>query len=363
MDHVIALHSTALGLNQISRRQISCRQLLQRGVELAQHLGYKTEGIKKGSYAARGMSLEARACGGGVYGLQQGGVTASLQSIGANGYIKPQARDNLAAHMRSRGLISERDYLISIGDQKPLVVVEIPSYFSSPTPDLPMLVNDYRKGGYNHRKAETMLADTRGVNELVGCRCDCSMRSDEEFVVHQIQRIENKQAFERFKAYETSIAQQHQSHEVNTRPFTHDWLDRLADRNQLSKVANTVYLLHGTSLANLESICRDGLQTRFSLERHGIYGRGLYFTNSSCKAFQYAKPDGCIIICRVVLGEIEVLPGSSYGRVVPSNGFESTHAKKGYTEKAPGELQVHDEYIVYHPAAVYPEFVLRVSAE
>lgn len=265
--------------------------------------------------------------------------------------------------MRRRGLISERDYLIAIGERPPLVVVDIPYYFSSPTPDLPMLMNDYRKGGYNQRKAGDMLADTRGFNELKGCPCDCSMHPNEEFVVHQMQRIENKQVFERFKTYETKIAQQHQSDAVSTGPSTHYWLDRLAQKNQLSKTANTVYLLHGTSLANLESICRDGLQTRFSLKTHGIYGRGLYFTDSSCKAFQYAKPDGCIIICRVVLGEIEVLRSSCYGRVVPNNGFESTRAKKGYTEKSPGQLQVHNEYIVYNPAAVYPEFVLRVSAD
>ena len=358
MDDVLALHSAALSLNKFS-----CNQLVQRGVELAQHLGYNSGGILKGSYAAQGMSIEARACGGGVYGLKDGGVTASLQSIGANGFIKPEARDNIAAHMRRCGLISERDYLISLEGRQPLVVVDVPAYFSSPTPDLPMLVNDYRNGGYNHRKAESMLSETRGWNQLLGCRCDCSMNADQELTVHQIQRIENKQVFERFKAYETLVAQRHESGGISTRPSAHDWLDRLADRNQLSKVANTVYLLHGTNTKNLESICQDGLQTRFSLQRHGIYGRGLYFTDSSCKAFQYAGSDGCIIICRVVLGEIEVLQSTCYGRVVPSNGFESSHAKKGHTEKSPGELQVHDEYMVYHPSAVYPEFVLQVSAQ
>ncbi|CAK9053267.1 unnamed protein product [Durusdinium trenchii] len=357
MDAVIALHATALSLDRIS-----CSQLMSRGVELAQHLGYKTGGIDKGSPAAQGMSIEAQASGGGVFGLKDGGVTASLQSIGASGYVKPEAKANLAAHMRRCGLISERDYLISVGDQQPLVVVDIPPYFSSPEPDLPMLVNDYRTGGYNQRKAEMMLAESRGENELLDGPCECSFGRDEGLSVVQIQRIENKQAFERFKAYETATAERLQTSGISTRPCVHEWLDRLADRNGLSRAANTVYLLHGTTADKVDNICRDGLQTRFSLEKPGLYGGGLYFTTSSCKAFQYTAGDGCIIICRVVLGEIELLDDVCINRLFPTDGFDSTHAKKGHTCKAPGELQVHDEYIVYHPAAVYPELVLRVNA-
>ena len=194
-----------LSLNRISRSQ-----LIHRGVELADHFGYSAGGIQKGSHAARGMSIEARACGGEIYGLNDGGVTASLQSIAACGYVKPQARENLAKHMRRCGLMSERDYLISVGDEEaPLVVVDIPSYFSSPSPDVPMLVNAYRQGGYNHRKVDTMLAESRGWNELEDLPCDCSLDTDAHFVVHQMQRIENKEIFGRFKAYETFIADQY----------------------------------------------------------------------------------------------------------------------------------------------------------
>lgn len=359
MDGVLVLHAKGLSLNRISSSQ-----LIHRGVELADHFGYSAGGIQRGSYAARGMSIEARACGGEIYGLNDGGVTASLQSIAACGYVKPQARENLAKHMRRCGLMSERDYLISVGDEQgPLVVVDIPSYFSSPSTDLPMLVNAYRQGGYNHGKADTMLAEFRGWNELEDLPCDCRLDKDARFVVHQMQRIENKEIFRRFKAYETFIADQYHPHGPSGgQPLIHEWLDRLAEKNDLSKVANTVYLLHGTDVDNLDSIRRDGLQTRFSLESNGRYGKGLYFTTSSCKAFQYAEPYGCIILCRVVLGEIEVLERDCERRFSPSHGFDSTHAKKGYTEKSPGEVQLHDEYIVYDPAAVYPELVLHVSS-
>jgi len=357
MDAVLALHCRTLSLDKIS-----CNQLVHRGVEIARHLGYSTAGIEKGSFAAQGMSIEARAYGGQIYGLTAGGVTASLQSIGAAGYIKPQAKENIAEHMRRLGLISEREYLISVGDGVPLVVVDIPPYFSSPTPDLPMLVNDYRQGGYNQRMAETMLAESMGWDELIDSRCQCCLGEDAKLVVEKIMRLENKQVFERFKAYEALTAQTIEPHETSEPPCVHDWLQRLADKNGLSRLANTVYLLHGTRSENLSSICEDGLKTSFSLNAgHLMYGKGLYFTTKSCKAFQYGA-DGYIIISRVVLGRIQTLQCSCPDRFFPDAGFDSATAKKGVTLTGNGPAQVHDEYIVYNEAAVYPEFVLEVAS-
>ena len=320
----------------------------------------------KGSSAALGMSLEARACGGGVKSLRSGGVTASLQSIGARGCIKAEARKNLAIAMRKLGLISERDYLISISDKRPMIVIEIPSYFSSPTPTVPLLMNDYRQGGYNQRQAERMLAESRGIDSRTNSPCKCCWDSNslEDCIsVQQIQRIENTSVFERFKAYEAGIAEKLNSNQDDnpTVPHVHTWLDRLARKNGLSRVANTVYLLHGTTLDKVDAICRDGLQTRFSLHNRGIYGKGLYFTTQSCKAFQYSKSRGCILVCRVVLGRIEILQTCCDKKIFPNEGFDSAMAKKACTSKSPGQLQVHDEFIVYNPAAAYPEFVLHVS--
>ena len=93
------------------------------------------------------------------------------------------------------------------------------------------------------------------------------------------------------------------------------------------------------------------------------YGSGLYFTTQSCKAFQYTGGHGYILICRVVLGRVQVLETSCAARISPDQGFESAMADKDRTKKRPGVLQVHDEYIVYNEAAVYPEFVLEVCKE
>lgn len=357
MDAVLALHCRTLRLDRIS-----CNQLVHRGVEIARHLGYSTAGIEKGSCAAQGMSIEARAYGGQIHGLAAGGVTASLQSIGAAGNIKPQAKENLAAHMRRLGLISEREYLISVGNGRPLVVVDIPPYFSSPAPDLPMLMNDYKQGGYNQRKAETMLAESMEWDGRINSRCRCCLGEDAKLVVEKILRLENKRVFERFKAYEAVTAQTIEPHEISQRPCVHEWLQRLADKNGLCRSANTVYLLHGTKRTNLSTILEDGLKTSFSLNAdHLASGKGLYFTTKSCKAFQYGK-NGYIIISRVVLGRIQTLERSCPDRFFPDAGFDSATSKKGYTRTPNGQPQVHDEYIVYNEAAVYPEFVLEVAS-
>lgn len=69
----------------------TCREMVARGPEICNSMGYTTYGIQKSSLAADGMSIEARANGGGVPKMRNGGITASLQSIGAAGYIKPEA--------------------------------------------------------------------------------------------------------------------------------------------------------------------------------------------------------------------------------------------------------------------------------
>ena len=306
------------------------------------------------------MSMEQKTYGGYLPGLKAGGVTASLQSIGASGAIKPKAKQNLAYHLRKLGYISEKDYLVSIGDNRPLLVIEVPEYFTSPTPELPLLMSDYKVGGYNHRQAQQMLSECRGWDGEQNCPCCCSLGEDEEIHVDIIHRIENRRVFERFKVYEALVAEALSEGSFDCTPCAHDWLEKLAVKNGLSEAANTTYLLHGTTRKNLENICEVGLTTSCSWYGAQVYGKGLYFTPQSCKAFQYAGEDGYILICRVVLGRVQILEATSPERVFPDEGFESAMAAKSHTEKLPGVSQVHDEYIVYNEAAVYPEFVLEV---
>ncbi|KAJ1412007.1 hypothetical protein B484DRAFT_482567 [Ochromonadaceae sp. CCMP2298] len=83
---------------------VKCEHLIAHGPQIANHLGYGPCGISKGSRAAQAMSMEARAQGGGVLKMSNGGITAALQSIGDAGYIKPAALEALHSGMVRGGI-------------------------------------------------------------------------------------------------------------------------------------------------------------------------------------------------------------------------------------------------------------------
>eukprot|EP00928_Gymnodinium_smaydae_P050447 TRINITY_DN34010_c0_g1_i1.p1 TRINITY_DN34010_c0_g1~~TRINITY_DN34010_c0_g1_i1.p1 ORF type:complete len:312 (+),score=23.13 TRINITY_DN34010_c0_g1_i1:224-1159(+) len=311
------------------------------------------------------MSMEARCCGGGVAKMQCGGVTASLQSIGASGIVKQEAADSIGKALRGYGVLDNEEYLCVSGGRAPLVVVQLPTYFASPSPGIPLRISDYKYGGYNFRRAECMLNDSILWNNSTNARCDCCLGQRDSFKVIGLERIENKQIFERFKVHEARIADAIARSGTNLKPISshHDWLQRLGDKNGLCHACNSVYLLHGTRRSHLDSICRHGLTTTYSLNgTDGMYGKGLYFTDSSCKAFQYAGLAGCILVCRVVLGRMEVLKQEDGRRVFAPSSYDSCMAASNYTRRR-GDAQVHNEYIVFQDEACYPEFVIHVETQ
>ena len=68
------------------------------------------------------------------------------------------------------------------------------------------------------------------------------------------------------------------------------------------------------------------------------------------------------MVCRVVLGMVEVLDGECGGRIVPTTGFDSCMAQRQYIRRKQAR-QVHNEFIVYEDQACYPEFVITVEIE
>ena len=183
-----------------------------------------------------------------------------------------------------------------------------------------------------------------------------------------MKRLENQKLFEAFIRQETKIANERPILDTNVSPDAHSWLKRLSVKNGLSSSANTVYLLHGTRRANLEQISREGLRVKHA-KPSSLYGQGVYFTESSCKAAQYGDGgvsggQGCILICRVALGTAEKLATSNKGAKKASGHFHSAVALKGYTCKGFGSnTQLHSEFIVFDDAAIYPEFALIVDID
>ena len=88
---------------------VSCHELRSRGAEFSNYLGFGSGGVTKHSIAAQAMSREAKMHGGGVPKMRDGGVTASLQRIGATGYIKQEAAATISNAMRSVGLKNRND--------------------------------------------------------------------------------------------------------------------------------------------------------------------------------------------------------------------------------------------------------------
>jgi Poly(ADP-ribose) polymerase catalytic domain len=56
--------------------------------------------------------------------------------------------------------------------------------------------------------------------------------------------------------------------------------------DQVDESVNEYYLFHGTTEAIVEAIEKQGFEDRLSSP--GLFGRGMYFAESSTKADQYA---------------------------------------------------------------------------
>ena len=158
------------------------------------------------------------------------------------------------------------------------------------------------------------------------------------------------------------------------------WLKKLEAKNGLEQGANTRYLLHGTKPQHVDAIKRRGLRTAYTRLNGGsigghLYGHGLYFTTSSCKANQYSGMEtvdsaskshktGHILICRVVLGRPKLLETTNADATDPPDGYHSTYVNSTTKHNiGTHAYQLHDEYIVFNDIECYPEFHMEVECD
>ncbi len=198
------------------------------------------------------------------------------------------------------------------------------------------------------------------------------------FNMLSMRRLENVELFERFSHRERQVERAMLASPLPPDtpegeglyiPDTPEWLKKLGEKNGLSKLANTHYLLHGTNRANLRKIVQHGLRTKFCTPANNLYGKGLYFADAACKASQYcaiSDDENIILICRVIVGRSYLLHRPAVHSHFAREGFHSMRVEAGVTCKqncAPGCTnkmcrQLHNEVIVYNDCDVYPEFVL-----
>ena len=147
---------------------------------------------------------------------------------------------------------------------------------------------------------------------------------------------------------------------------------------------NEVYLLHGTSPESAAIIRTDGFDERVSAVKGGLFGSGIYFTNTICKSHLYSKGSSApqqpqrraCIIARVLLGEALVTTHAMHDlrrpptkgvvcALSPSDPNARSHNMKDATmyDSVIGNGKEHKEFVVYERQMVYPEYVIWYTVD
>merc|ERR1740121_3279886 len=133
---------------------------------------------------------------------------------------------------------------------------------------------------------------------------------------------------------------------------------------------NEVFLFHGTKKQAAEKITTGDVRVNLAGSNAGtLYGRGVYFAESSAKSDEYTWPErGCLesadkatrhmLLCRVVLGRglysdtVETDPRECESACVEGK----YHAVVGDRRKCRGTFR---EFIVFDEEQVYPNYILE----
>merc|ERR1719161_1278884 len=173
--------------------------------------------------------------------------------------------------------------------------------------------------------------------------------------------------------------------------------------SSLDNGLNEFFLWHGCPSSTGNLIAQGGFDERVASMK-GLYGAGIYMTPQSCKAWRYARADGCptpsssastgnvrrgasqrgcgkvpcecrsgeedsrcLLLVRAILGHVHHARGSLRGirRPPPRPGetdavaCDSVVALPGVAR--PGGLQnQHAEAVLFDRSQVYPEFIIRL---
>ena len=192
--------------------------------------------------------------------------------------------------------------------------------------------------------------------------------------VHRVERIENKVLWRDYqRKCEVMRARRPTTpgHEcLLDRPAVRQWLggDGLQQYPRVieDKDENELWLWHGTKPETSGILAESGFDER-QASMSGLYGAGNYFADNSSKSHQYrGHPDAsacfCMLYCRVAMGSPYLTTAMHQtDRRPPLNParqgqvFDSIFAETGVANSG---TQLHNEYIVFSSAQVYPEFIV-----
>jgi len=130
---------------------------------------------------------------------------------------------------------------------------------------------------------------------------------------------------------------------------------------------NEFYLFHGTNPKAAMQITDADFRMDLAGSHAGtLYGRGIYFAESSSKSDEYAEEDerkwNPMLVCRVTLGRF-IYTDEEY----PDTGQLVRQCTKGESHSVLGDRQkcrnTFREMIIYDKDQAYPEFIVWYSRE
>jgi len=206
-----------------------------------------------------------------------------------------------------------------------------------------------------------------------GCPCvqvggDPGLPSD--FQVKRVIRVEESGMFNRYIEKRDQIKKKRvegaAACEVPDPPFfTSDWMEKnpKSELCKLDSSVNEVYLWHGTQVRVGLQIAMNDFNLTFAGSGAGtMYGKGLYFTESSTKADEYAKdePGGhydgirALLLCRVCVGKFYYTQDREPTAIDKFTAGESDSTIGDRAKK----VNTYREIVVYNEDQVYPEYLV-----
>ncbi|CAE8623183.1 unnamed protein product [Polarella glacialis] len=151
-------------------------------------------------------------------------------------------------------------------------------------------------------------------------------------------------------------------------PFHSVWRDAQGvSADPIDTKINEFYLFHGTGPEAATAITEGDFRMDLAGSNAGtLYGRGIYFSESTGKSDEYSRQDSrglCpVLVCRVTLGRIlytdEEYPDTR--QLVRSCVAGNTHSVLGDREKIRNTFR---ELIVFDSDQAYPEFIVWYARE
>ena len=191
----------------------------------------------------------------------------------------------------------------------------------------------------------------------------------ENLRVTRVERVENASLWKNHRRQQAALRERLRQHNIEFAPI--DTLDQHTSKSDAN--VNECWLWHGTTKEKVDHIAQIGFDPR--LAHDGLYGDGSYFTDSFCKANQYAaknkeseQEEYCALYCLVTMGAayqtVERKDRSTIGKRPPINPatpdvpYDTVFAQSG---KASGGEQVHSEFVIFLANHAYPAWIVWYS--